>query len=123
MYFARIAGNSITNVGTTEGGNDIPVEELYNYIVTINKTDGGYTIKTANDEYITNTDGKPGTTLQKEKVISATSITKLQDNTFEISLSSTSTAFGYFGTNERFNYFPNSAWGNKTHISFYEFVE
>lgn len=123
LCYVKIGSNSITAVGTDESASDIPVEELYNYIVTVRKVDGGYTIMTANNEYITNTDGKPGTQMGSQSAIAATSITKQSDNTFEISLSTTSTAFGYYPTNRRFNYFPNDRWGDKKRLSFYEFVE
>ena len=123
MFYVKIASNSIAKVGTTEGGSDIPVEELYNYTATITKVNGGYTIMTANNEYITNTTGSPGTEMGSQSVLAATSITKQSDHTFEISLSSSNTAFGYYPTNQRFNYFPNNKWGDKLRLSLFEFVE
>ena len=123
MFYVKIASNSIAKVGTTEGGSDIPVEELYNYTATITKVNGGYTIMTANNEYITNTTGSAGTEMGSQSVLAATSITKQSDHTFEISLSSSNTAFGYYPTNERFNYFPNNKWGDKLRLSLFEFVE
>lgn len=123
MFYVKIASNSIVKVGTTEGGSDIPVEELYNYTATITKVNGGYTIMTANNEYITNTTGSPGTEMGSQSVLAATSITKQSDHTFEISLSSSNTAFGYYPTNQRFNYFPNNKWGDKLRLSLFEFVE
>ena len=123
MFYVKIASNSIAKVGTTEGGSDIPVEELYNYTATITKVNGGYTIMTANNEYITNTTGVAGTEMGSQSVLAATSITKQSDHTFEISLSSSNTAFGYYPTNQRFNYFPNNKWGDKLRLSLFEFVE
>ena len=123
LCYVKIGSNSITAVGTDESASDIPVEELYNYTATITKVNGGYTIMTANNEYITNTTGSAGTEMGSQSVLAATSITKQSDHTFEISLSSSNTAFGYYPTNQRFNYFPNNRWGDKLRLSLFEYVE
>ena len=122
-FFVTVAANNaITAAGTTQGGTDIPLEELYDYTVTIRNTDEGYTIHTATGMYVTNNTGIAGTVLQSESVIGADSIILQSDNTFEISLSN-NTKFGYYPTNKRFNYFPDNKWGDKVRISLYEYVE
>ena len=122
-FFVTVAANNaITAAGTIQGGTDIPLEELYDYTVTIRNTDEGYTIHTATGMYVTNNTGIAGTVLQSESVIGADSIILQSDNTFEISLSN-NTKFGYYPTNKRFNYFPDNKWGDKVRISLYEYVE
>lgn len=123
MFFVTVnQNNAITAAGKAQGEDDIPLEKLDDYTVTIAKVDGGYTILTATGQYITNTSGGPGTVMQEESVIGANSIVLQDDKTFEISLSN-NTKFGYYPTNKRFNYFPVGRWGDKVRVSLYEYTE
>ena len=99
------------------------LEDLEDYTVTIAKTDDGYTIKTADGNYVTNIDGTPNIALRKDVAIGAESIKLQSNNTFEIILNAASKElkFGFNSANQRFNYFPN--WNGKTAISLYEYVE
>ena len=122
IFVMVASNNAIKAAGTSQGGANIPLEELHDYTVTLDNTGNGYTMLTATGMYVTNTSGAAGTVLQEDCVIAATSITLQSDNTFEISLSN-NTKFGYYPTNKRFNYFPDNKWGDKVRISLYEYVE
>ena len=124
LIYVTVAGNNaITYAGTAQGEDDIMLEDLEDYTVTIAKTDDGYTIKTADGNYVTNIDGTPNIALRKDVAIGAESIKLQSNNTFEIILNAASKElkFGFNSANQRFNYFPN--WNGKTAISLYEYVE
>ena len=124
IFLTANENNVVTAAGAARYGDEIPLSDLAtSYSVTITKVEGGYTIRTATGQYITNTTGAAGTDMGESEVIAANSITfHPEDNTFEISLSN-STAFGYFQRNRRFNYFPNENWGDKSRIGFFEYRE
>lgn len=119
--------NAITAAGTTQGGDDISLESLDGYTVTIAKVEGGYTIQMKNGNYITNTSGAAGIVTQQESVIGANTISLNDDKNVEIHLDN-STGFGFFPKNKRFRYFPDNKWDvpdvdepeKKVHISLYE---
>lgn len=132
LFFVTVnENNAITAAGTTQGGTNIPLANLNNSTVTIAKTDGGYTILNANNQYISNTaDNAAGMVIQPESIVGANTISLNQDKHVEIHLSNL-TGFGFFPKNRRFRYFPDNKWNEpdvtadqiKVHVSLYEYID
>ena len=124
----RIVSAGLTNMGKDENGittnsGDVELSSLSQYAVTIAKVDGGYSIMIPSGQYITNTTGKAGIEFVEESAVGATSITKSDDNTFKIENTNSTTLFGWYNVNRKFNFFPVGKWDNtRSQVSFYEYV-
>ena len=109
----------------------LSLEDVNNYAVTITQVEGGYALRTATGKYIYNDSGAAQMLYSDDPIVGATSIEIVEDTnlqgevnkTLKISLSGVNVSFGYFERNNRFRYFPDENWSDKTRITFFEYKE
>ncbi len=133
LFLTVDENRAVTAAGTSKGATDLALGDLYNYVVSVEKDLGGYTIMTVNGQYLSNTGATAQTTVLLDNItVGADTITMLENGAFEITLKGTGENLFKFGfnsnsANRRFNYFLTSDWAanpDKRHnILFYEFVE